>query len=528
MKHIRPLWGLLAGLLLSQFAARGQGTGWERVDVFGTGGFVNVNNQYLYPLVNQGAIVASAFYPWVTNVNGGPRAQWVSYDLNGTLLWRQGGQRHWGATRLAPWGRGTFAAGAVDANNALQATGQYVWLRANGDTARVVGLPTTYVAQLPWALAERRGKYYIAGGGDGSGTGQTPLALHYALLCIDSAGAVLWQRQYLNPLIQLGTNPQFAGGYSYLQHLAEAPRNGWLLLGHTARDDQGRSGHFQMYAVEVDSLGQQRRARWVEPFGRRASVLLPPYSKALRLRDGSGYVTTGTVEFDTLGSTRPFSFVAKIDTALRPVWSALVPGYAPGPGPTGRLLRGVSEGANGELHVLAYAPPPHTPENEFEILRFSKYGQELGRAVYCSQVCTKTVPLGWQYLPDSSLLVAGWGEQRAGNRPTGRLLATPAWLARFAQPCRRLGPLATAAPRPAAQGLALYPQPATAGGEVTLALDAPLAGPVQLLDALGRVVATGPAPGGRLLLPAGLAPGLYAVRVPLVGRPPATARLLVQ
>jgi hypothetical protein len=57
----------------------------------------------------------------------------------------------------------------------------------------------------------------------------------------------------------------------------------------------------------------------------------------------------------------------------------------------------------------------------------------------------------------------------------------------------------------------LYPNPAP-GGAATLGGLAP-GTPVQVLDALGRVVATAPADtNGTAHVPAGLVPGVYVVR----------------
>ncbi|MGI4869756.1 MAG: T9SS type A sorting domain-containing protein [Janthinobacterium lividum] len=74
------------------------------------------------------------------------------------------------------------------------------------------------------------------------------------------------------------------------------------------------------------------------------------------------------------------------------------------------------------------------------------------------------------------------------------------------------GTLPVRAALPAGAGLALYPNPTA--GSTTLAGTSPGAA-VQVLDALGRVVATATADAtgaARLPLPAGLAPGVYVVR----------------
>jgi hypothetical protein len=379
----------------------------------------------------------------------------------------------------------------------------------------------------------RDGRYYIAGSGDGSGTGQAPLALHYSLVCLDTAGNFRWQRQYLNPLISLGPQtPAYAGGYAYLQQIVEAPRRGWWLLGHTQRD----SANFQLYAIEVDSGGQPRRTRWVEPFGRNADVAMAYPANALRLRDGSGYVVSGRVRFDSLNRARVHGFVARLDTALRVVWRTLLeaPPLSPAaPSVTGHLTGAVQEAVDGSLRVLTYQSAPRLAANEFDVVTLDRQSGRLTRRdTYCSQVCTTVYPDTWQLLPnDSTIIVCGTGQQRDAG---GRLLAQPAWLARFDAPCRRQVLTATRPGQVAgAGGLQLYPQPAAPGSLVRLALARSVAGPVQvqLFDALGRsvaVAATGGGPDWQLTLPPDLAPGLYAVRVAAGGAAVATAKLLVR
>lgn len=372
-------------------------------------------------------------------------------------------------------------------------------------------------------MLAKNGRYYVGGGGDGSGTGQRPLALHYSLVCLDTTGRLRWQRQYPNPIIRLGPSaPAYAGGYAYLWQVAEAPRQRLLLFGHTQRD----SANFQLYAIETDTAGQPRRTRWVEPFGRRAFVTM---TNLVRLRDGSGYVVTGVCQLDSLNRARKRGFVARLDTALRVVWRTLLP--APtraGPAdPTADIYPGqVRERANGGLAVLTYEQftngHPRLRRNEFDLVRLTAQGQVVGWDTYCSQVCTYIEPNNWQYLAaDSSVIVSGWGEQRDAN---GRVVAQPAWLARFGAPCRRY--VLPAQPTPTRGQAAggdggLYPQPARAGQSVYLAGSPPAArpvGPLRVLDALGRQVArlALPASAGpgetELRLPADLRPGLYTVR----------------
>ncbi|UOQ98608.1 hypothetical protein MUN81_03740 [Hymenobacter sp. 5317J-9] len=373
----------------------------------------------------------------------------------------------------------------------------------------------------------------MGGGGDGSGLGQRPIALHYSLVCLDTAGRFRWQRQYPNPAIRLGpAAPAFVGGYAYLMQVLEAPRQRLLLLGYTQRD----SVSFQLYAMEVDTAGQLLRTRWVEPFGRRASVTMTSLTNAVRLRDGSGYVLTGFAKIDSLTRTRSRGFVAKLDTALRVVWRTLLPT----PSAAGPPVQGVDvqpgqvrERADGGFTVLVTEQGglSRRRENEVDFIRLNAQGRVLGWDSYCTQTCNRVEPYSWQYLPaDSSIIVSGWGEQRDA---VGRVLARPAWLARLAgAPCRRY--VVPAVPTAARAGAGvdapgLYPQPARAGDVVRLTNGGP-ARPVRLLDALGREVARWPAParaGGALVLPlpAGLRPGLYLVQA--LGGAPITARLLV-
>ncbi|UOQ97686.1 hypothetical protein MUN81_20960 [Hymenobacter sp. 5317J-9] len=369
--------------------------------------------------------------------------------------------------------------------------------------------------------------------GDNSGTGQTPVSNHFSLVCLDTAGVLRWQRNYLNPVIRLGAQFPAAVAYAYLRRIVEAPRRGWLLLGDAQRD----SVNYQLYALEVDSGGQPRRARWIEPFGRAAFVQMFASAGALRLRNGSGYVVSGQAQLDSLGGrARTHGFVARLDTALRVVWRTLIEAPLPAGSATAlQFTGGVQEAADGSLRVLTFPVTPRPAPNEFEVLHLSAQGRLTRRDTYCSQALTAALPQSWQLLPgDSTIVVSGQGRQRS---PTGQLLAQPAWLASFERPCRSQFVPVVSAVRPGAVpagAVVLYPQPAAPGGTVRLALARPLGGAarVQLLDALGRAVAAVAAEpvGGELAvaLPAGLAPGLYAVRVLAAGRPVATARLLVQ
>ncbi|WP_210514458.1 hypothetical protein [Hymenobacter terricola] len=399
---------------------------------------------------------------------------------------------------------------------------------------KVLGRPAINVAHQPTKTLYQDGRYYVAGGGDGSGTGQRPLALHYSLVCLDTAGTLRWQRQYLNPAIRLDpANPAYVGGYAYLWQVLEAPRRGLLLFGDTQRD----SIDFQFYAIETDSAGRPRRTRWVEPFGRRADVVTGDLNNMVRLRDGSGYVITGYCRLDSLNRQRVRGFVAKIDTSLRVVWRTLLPApTAAGPAdPTADIQPGqVRERADGGLSVMVteYATNghPRVRQNEFDLVRLSPQGRVLGWDTYCSQTCTQVTPSAWQYLPDSSVVVSGWGQQR--NAATGRLLAQPAWLARLGQPCRRYVVQATptAAMTPADfAGLALYPQPARAGAQLHIGpAGTPGLHTLRLVDALGREVARlAVSAQGTVVLPAALRPGLYGVQRFAAGQLVARHKLVV-
>jgi hypothetical protein len=405
---------LIYGLLLlatAQYGVHGQGLGsWERTDLFGNPNSLNNYNRYPDFLVQTGAVIVSG---------GGPGGgYWAKYTLEGQLLWQRKGRGALTAFVGPAWRDGIFAYGITPANTWLGPNGAYYWLNSNGDTVIVRGRPTVNINHIGYHAAARDGRYYVAGAGDGSGTGQSPLALHYSLVCLDTMGNLRWQRQYPNPSIRLGpTVPAFVGGYAYLTQIVEAPRRGWLLLGHTQRD----SVNFQLYAIEVDSGGQSRRTRWVEPFGRRASAYLLRPASALRLRDGSGYVISGEVELDSLSrSHRRHGFVVKLDTALRVVWRYLLeaPPLTTGV-PTGQRAGKVEEAADGSLRVLTYANAPRPPANEFDIVHLSAQGQLTRRDTYCSQVCTEVTPDSWQLLPgDTAIIVSGW----ASSCPVATLL----------------------------------------------------------------------------------------------------------
>jgi hypothetical protein len=226
------------------------------------------------------------------------------------------------------------------------------------------------------------GRFYIGGAGDGQGTGQSPLAQHFSLACVDTAGRFLWQRQYLNPVIYLSAQfPAYAGAYAYLRQVLPAPRLGLLLLGDTQQD----LGRQQLYVIEVDTAGRPRRTRWVEPFGRRADVNMSAFTNAVRLRDGSGYVITGFCHLDSLNAARSRGFLAKIDTALRVVWRTLLPApTAAGPADaTADVQPGqVRERADGGLSVMVTEQftngHPRARQNEFDLVRLSPQGRVLG------------------------------------------------------------------------------------------------------------------------------------------------------
>lgn len=500
---------------------------WERIDLFRNTNSLNVYNEYSrFQLQNQAVILSG----------GGPGGgYWAKYDLQGQLLWQKRARGALSAFVGPAWRNGTFAYGGVAARNRLNYRAEYYWLNGRGDTIIVRAPPTTLIDHLSQHAAARNGRYYVAGSGDGSGTGQSPLALHYSLVCLDTAGNFRWQRQYPNPVIRLGPQaPAYVGGYAYLQQIVEAPRHGWLLLGHTQRD----SANFQLYAIEVDSGGRPRRTRWIEPFGRNAFAFMSPQATALRLRDGSGYVASGQVRFDSLNLARTHGFVVKLDTALNVVWSTVFEApmlSSTAPNMTGRVTGAVQEAADGRLRLLTYQATPRPAANEFDLLTLDpQTGRPTRRDTYCSQVCTTVTPYTWQLLPgDTAIVVCGTGQQRA---PGGRLLAQPAWLARFDQPCRRQVLTPT---RPgqatATAALQLYPQPAAPGSVVQLALERPVTGPIQaqLFDPLGRaltVTATGSGQHWQLTLPTGLAPGLYALRLSTgnATAPLPSAKLLVR
>jgi hypothetical protein len=527
--HMRELFitTMLLFAVVRFSTAYGQSTGgWERTDLFGNPNSLNNSNFYTGFLIQGNDIFISGDASVLFGY-------WTRYTLQGQAQWQKKARNLTGGRVAFPWRNGFFAYSSVRSPNRIGFAGIYYWLNGRGDTVRVRGLPAMPVVQLAAHAASRDGRYYIAGSSDGSGTGQTPLALHYSLVCLDTAGNFRWQRQYLNPTIRLAPQvPAYVGGYAYLQQIVEAPRQGWLLLGHTQRD----SANFQLYAIEVDSGGQPRRTRWVEPFGRNASLYMYYPANAVRLRDGSGYIVSGQVRFDSLNRARVHGFVSRLDTALRVVWRTLLeaPPLSPAaPSAAGHFTGAVQEAADGSLRLLTYQATPRVVANEFDVLRLDRQtGRLTRRDTYCSQVCTAVYPDTWQLMPnDSTVIVCGWGQQRD---PGGWLLAQPAWLARFDAPCRRQVLTNTRAGQAAATGgMQLYPQPAAPGSVVRLALARAVAGTlrVQLLDALGRSVAveaTGNAQDWQLTLPAELAPGLYAVRVSGGAGSVTTGKLLVQ
>lgn len=198
-------------------------------------------------------------------------------------------------------------------------------------------------------------------------------------------------------------------------------------------------------------------------------------------------------------------FVARLDTALRVVWRTLLPApTAAGPAdPAADVQPGqVRLRAGGGFAVMAAEQftngHPRLRPSEFSLVHLNAQGRVLGWDTYCSKVCTLVAPTAWQYLlADSSVVVSGSGQQRDA---TGRLLAQPAWLARFTQACRHYTapfvPTASTGPSRPPAGLQLYPLPAHAGQavQVVWARPADVAGPwaLRVVDLLGRTVAQTP------------------------------------
>ena len=190
--NIRQLIALLLFTVAWFPAAHGQGTGdWERTDLFGNPNSLNVYNEYPSFLLQDGAIILSAGSP-----GGG---YWAKYTLQGQLLWQRRARGALSAFVGPAWRDGAFAYGATRMRNQLGYQAEYYWFNGRGDTIRVRAPATTRIDHLGQHAVMRDGRYYIAGAGDGNGTGQSPLALHYSLVCLDTAGNVRWQRQYLNP-----------------------------------------------------------------------------------------------------------------------------------------------------------------------------------------------------------------------------------------------------------------------------------------------------------------------------------------
>jgi hypothetical protein len=489
---------------------------WERVDTVGTHRLTVNINRYYKLLVQGDRVTLSGSSPL--------QGYWAQYTGQGALTWR----------RLLPnrayipgiacsWGQGSFSI----------SLGRYYWVTAQGDTFRVVRPPASQYDILPQEAVARNRAYYVGGRALDSSTiggARQPCA---SLLRIDSAGTVRWQRRYPNPVVRNSpTQPAYKVQFTPLK-LLPGPRQGLVLLGSV----QGDSSSQHLYFLETDSAGRQRRVRAVRPFGWAQNVSMTGHADALALRDGSGYVVTG--DHYILGTGIGESFVCRIDTALRVVWTSILPVLGPGgqPDPTAQgqpgLVRELPDGSLAALVQVTKRGQLSYRNDEFDLARYSPQGQLLDVATYCSQYHELFVSDYQWRASDSSLFVSGGVAQHSA---TGQVLTRPAWLAHFATPCRRSGPLATTPSSTSPTlGLTLYPQPAAPGAVLTLALARPGRGPVQvtLLDALGRVVAAPVATGNgsealRLALPPGLAPGFYAVRVRAAGQPVATARLLVQ
>ncbi len=330
----------------------------------------------------------------------------------------------------------------------------------------------------------------------------------YALTCSDTAtGRVRWQRSY--PLLPISN--------AYQCGLVAAPRGGYLLSGIAQR---ATNTDLQLYLLETDSLGRQRRQVLLDPLGPRwtSADHHAGVHSLLALPGAGGYLLSGTADsLDAGGVTRQAGFVVRLDTALRVVWA-----YRHRPGFQGA-------GSSSQLGYQAQL----LPGGAVGLLLSDVFGNNGSPAVYLG-VCdlatgayrgtyvlpsnsqATVIPYAWRWLPDQTLVIAGKSRQ-VGMPAT---VSTYSYLARWDF---RGTPLATGRAAGAWAGAGMSWAPNPAHGTATLRLPPGGLAPAAVLtlcNALGQAVRRWPlppaaaTPAGAVLDLGGLPPGVYLASLP--------------
>ncbi|KAA9331522.1 hypothetical protein F0P96_14890 [Hymenobacter busanensis] len=408
----------------------------------------------------------------------------AQYDTAGTFRWQRDGRLlATGEQDLVPWRGGLVFAGSESLDREIPLLVQR--LRPNGDT-----LPARRYL-VPGTVRAATALVADASGLTAAGFNQTlPNEPQLFLQRTDTAGAVLWERTYPNPL---------PNGTVVSTCLLRTARGGYLLS--ATAQGPGFPGYApHPFLLETDSLGRERRRRFVvahDPnlFEHHQRL----WGSLLATADGTGYVLNGYVQGAAGGWT---GFVTRLDTALAPVWTRLLP-----PERSAELRIGqVRQLPTGELAVLAGEYAPNTPYLYVYTLAAAT-GQLLRRREVLVPGPRWLTPYDWQPVRgDSSFVVCG----TAGYPDNTQR----AWLARL-EPAPRVLAGRPAAPGPAGV-LALWPNPA--GEWAQAARLAALLGAATLVlrDALGRAVRTWPLPAGAPAADvplAGLPAGLYHVQL---------------
>jgi len=335
---------------------------------------------------------------------------------------------------------------------------------------------------------------------------------NFKLLKTDTAGAILWQKNY-----GIGVNDFITG----MRYTAE----GNILLAGQSSVAPSNDVRLRMLLVDAagDSLAGLQYATPLPGTHLRANGAFE--DRLLALRGGAFALLA---ELDSAGTTH--SLVLKVNRRLQPRWQFT---YRAAPlfGAARRMfLAGACELRDSSVLVLATNQYGSGHNNPFYLLRLDGATGQLRNTYpllssFCSQFhATKLLPDG-----DSALFVLG---TCAAGTPGGTYAAhislrgLPAVVLAAAAPGRP--------PAGRVEWEGLYPNPADQAATLAYRCPAGLPGPgvLRVRDVLGREVRRLPvpaSPAGRLTVPlAGLASGLYVCELSWPTQRPATRKLLVR
>ncbi|MBF9221816.1 T9SS type A sorting domain-containing protein [Hymenobacter sp. BT662] len=336
----------------------------------------------------------------------------------------------------------------------------------------------------------------------------------FRLLRTDTAGAILWQRNYGVGVNDFITGMRYtADGNLVLAGQSSAGPNNDLRLRLLLVNQQGDSLAGLQYAYPPSAPTGNVRANGAFE------------DRLLALRNGHFALLA---EFDTTGAT--YSMLLNVDRRLQPRWQYIFRA-PPLFGVSRRMFfAGACELRDSSVLVLATNQNSSGHNNPFYLLRLDgATGQLRNTYPLLSNLCaqfhaTKMLPDG-----DSALFVLGTCVGGTGGGTYAAHISLRGLPGVVPPP-------AVLAQRPALrpQLETLYPNPADASATLTYRCPPGLtgAGTLRVRDVLGREVQRLPVPArptGMLPLPlATLASGLYLCELSWPGQPPATRKLLVR